>query len=320
MAAINPFHPDCAGVRLPDESMFPSIPYNGTARRALTVNASGSLAFAIQPRISATFYEALPANVNSAGTISSWAGGTITSMTNYAPVVAQFDLFRHVAWGVRIIGNSSLTATSGTLYGAYIPNYYANAVTPTEWPTTPDQIIALPWSVMIPVVDLVTEAQIFPAKRVDIGSTRYRNLGYPTVGPDQMESSDGWGSFIFIVTGGGAAASSLQVEVVYRTEMIPQPTASVISTGSSFPASSAEMDSVSNISSVLPMSYTETSDPGFFEGVVLEAQTRMSNLWSSYGPGLGRQLVAGAFRVGGAMATNYVSSLNRRTNTRRVGY
>jgi len=318
LATVNPFHTDAAGARIPDDSMFPSVPYNATTRINLTTNANGALAFAVTPAFKQSVFVAAPANVSASG-VTNWAGGSATTITNYSAVNTSFDLARQVAWGVRIVATSALTNTAGTIYAAYVPNYYKNSILPVDWPTTPDQIVSLPWSDIYPVMELNTEPVIYPAKRIDPGSLRYRSIEYPASSPNQIETSDGWGSFVFIISGSNAATTSITVEVVYRTEMMPQPTATLISTGTSYPSNTPLMDTVSNLSSVMPLSYIDNDDPGFMTHLINEATTRMKTMWARSSPYIAQSLVAGAAHVGGQLATNFVRYASR-GNARRIGY
>lgn len=196
------------------------------------------------------------------------------------------------------------------MYVAYIPNEYISNSLSTNWPTTPDQFMALPWSMMIPMTELCSEPMIFPAKRIDPGSLRFRNLSGPGV-PVTLEVSDGWGSFVFFLVGGGNAATTISIEYVSRTEMTPQPTASIVSSGTSYPTNTNLMDKVANVQSAMPLGYIDSGDPGFLQGVINEASARFGAMWNGAKYNIGRGLVAGAATVGGTAAVNFVRALNR---------
>lgn len=288
--------------------MFPSIPYNVTHRFVVTTNANGSAAFAVTPSLRNSSIS--PSVAVTADGTADWTSPTTQSVTHYSSITPLFDLFRHAAWGVRIIATSSVSYTAGTLYCCYVPNLFTNnSGLPQFLPNDPDNIMQLPWSSMYPCTELNAEPIILPAKRVDPGSLRFRNVEWPPAVTPAIENSDGWGSFVFIVVGASAAnPTNFTVEVVYRDEMIPQSNASVINTGTSYPTNTQIMDRTANIQSVLPLSYVEQDSPSFVSSLITEAESRLRNAWSRNRGTLAKIAVAGAAHVGRAVASNWVSN------------
>lgn len=262
VAVVNPFADEASGARLPDADSYPSLPGNYSARNTYTVNANGSLAFRVTPTPQSVFTAVASASVDATGLVSTWTTGAVkNTITNYTSFVNAFTMFRHVAWGVRIAATSALTNTSGALYVGYYPNNYDGATTDLQQPpSTPDQILSLPWSFTVPLVELNEQPIIMTGKRLDPTSQQYTPINYPTASIAGINTGDGWGSWFFILTGGGNATTTLSVEFISRNELIPRGNSVMYGTGMPAPCDSRLFDTSINIQQVAPDYYIDSQD------------------------------------------------------------
>lgn len=298
-ASIDPFHAEAQGARLPDDSSYPAVPYSATARYVVTSDSvTGSAAIAISSLLQRN--AARPTAAPTAAGVVTWTNNFF-DVTNYSLIDSNYVNFRHVAWGVRIVATSAVSATSGQLYGVYLPNTFVNTWFPTGLPTTPDRILALPWSFVVPASELNNGAIICPSRRLDPSTTRYRAVGYPNaVAPlGEVDASDGWGTWVFILTGCGTLnPTSLLFEYVSRGEYTPSPTA-IFATGTVYPACTPLMDAVVNITSEMPTTIAESDQPGVMDGIVRNLMGHASNLARRLGAAAGHGFLAGAASTAG---------------------
>lgn len=288
VGTVDPFHSDAQGARIPDESTYPSIPYTAVQRFTLTSGVNGSNALGITSGYNQNTVSP-SVSVTLDGTVDWSTSPTTTSVLNYTNIVNNFALFRHGCWGVRVVAQSAVSTTSGMLYYAYVPNVISpTSSLPSFWPTTPNQLMQLPWSGVIPASELNNDAMIFPSRRVDTASLRFRIPTYPTsaLPSGTIETSDGWGSWVFILVGSSGTTTSLLFEAVYRSELAPRGT-SVLGTGSIYPCNTSEMDRVINTSQRLPTGYPEDESPGVI---------------SSFLRGANQRFIADAYSMGAASA------------------
>lgn len=318
LASVDPFHSEAQGARLPDDSTYPAIPYSATSRNLMTSGANGSAAMVITPLL--TKNSITPAVTPTAAGVVDWTSPTYGDVTNFSTINSSYQNFRHVAWGVRIVANSAVSTTAGMLYGCYFPNNYSGRSSPGNLPTSPDQILALPWSFIIPCSELNNGAVIFPSRRLDPSSTRYRSCDYPggVVAVGDIEMADGWGSWVFILTGASTVnATSLLVEFVSRGEYTPKPSV-IFATGTTYPANSREMDKIVNITSEMPTFFNESNSPNFLRSVIGGARKSLSIAGDMMGQIAMSRLIGGAVKL--ARTTNWVREQARPSLIRYPGY
>lgn len=197
--------------------------------------------------------------------MSNWYTGApvLTPITNYSTFNTTFATFRHASWGIRITATSSLTNTSGVLYCGYYPaEYTSSGGDVTSPPVNPDQILALPWSFTVPLVELNEEPIVAVARRLDISTTRYRSLDYPNASPSGIEVSDGWGHWFIVVTGGSGVNTFLTIEYVSRNELIPLGSATMFGAGMPAPSNMPMLEAATNIQQVMPTYMLDRPEPG----------------------------------------------------------
>lgn len=315
LAHVDPFHADAAGARVPDDSTYPAVAYTALSRVSITTDVNGNAAVLVTPEPKQVF---LAPSAVAAGPTITWTSPTATSMTNYNSINQNFTLYRHAGWGVRVVNPTSLLNSAGTLYICYVPNFFKNLTTPIQsLPTTPDQILSMPWSTAIPITEINDDSFIFPAKRIDPSTYRFRDITMPISNVNQLESSDGWGSFVFCVAGASTTnATTLIVEVVNRMELIPAGTSSLFGTGTTHGPNRQLMDTVTSVSAGLPVAYKDDQPPGFLHSMVAEAVSQISSVWNANRGPLGRYLGAGAAQTGLRLAANFVGTYSR--NRRRI--
>lgn len=270
-AAVDPHDAEAQGARLPDESCYPAIPFTSTLRATLVSNTGGSGAIACSPLWAKATKQPSVA-VAPDGTTDWNTSPTYNSVTQYTAITNNFELGRHVGWGVKLVANSAISITSGMIYAAYVPADYTGSNFPVNLPSTPDAIVAMPFSTAFPASMLNEEAVVFTARRLDVSSTRYRDVSYGSQAG--LESSDGWGVWVFILTGASTTTTtSILVELIYRDEFTPKPT-SIVGIGQVYPTDSQAMDVLFNTGAKLPVLMREPETPGLLATFVDAARRR----------------------------------------------
>lgn len=218
LAKVNPFLPECCGVRCPDQFGFPTATALLRAQQGISQYvATGFAAWAFSPLPQYFTYNA--ASISGGGTIT-WTGGALTAYPQQSNLAQLASVARAVGGGLRITVDSALTATSGHLWIAHIP---ADVWTSLPWlgfPTTEAQMASFPLSEKFSLVELSERPLIVPFKAFDDGVYRFRdpnNSGFVAT-TNNLESSFGWATPVLFAVGMGT--SSINVEVISHIEFI----------------------------------------------------------------------------------------------------
>jgi len=254
MTLLDPFNN--RGCRIPDESMYPSVPFTIVDRRTLVANANGvamicygystssaALGFGslipipIQSNVPQSYVVGMingsAATINdvTAGVVGTTGPSTIKFLQWQASaltVPSQFDKVRLVSAGLNVQFTGNFTANSGKFTIGYAPRNYSRASSGQPIPIT--QIQALPDSRTVPIS--LNEGVTIRYEPVDDYSFRYTQIGgisgfYPQY---TIASSTDWetivaqacGGELWVTVDGAPANTTFQCTFVANYEGIPE--------------------------------------------------------------------------------------------------
>jgi hypothetical protein len=218
LTRVNPFLPQAAGCRSPDEVGYPSAV--ATLRNAgnLVTNGTGYQIFGCLPLTPYWGYQAATAIAGTAV----WAGGAFNTIAQSAPLQNMATLGRTVGWGVRLSAEPAVTANSGHVWVTHVPLNYYTTIPYNDWPTTEAMFASSPLSEKYSLVELAERPLIIPGRAFDDGIYRYRdaNDGGQTSTGVQVESASGWCAILLHVSGAVASATVLNIEVIHHIEYL----------------------------------------------------------------------------------------------------
>lgn len=217
---INPFSPDALGLKLPDESSYPSLPFHvKTISSSTTQSATGSSALACYPFGSVCFES--PVTFTAAG-VATWTPATdsYSSSTNWSNYSSSMGLYRTVVGGVKVDITSALLNTQGRLYVCHVPMDCGLVSTASNYaPTSIGGLMNMPFSEEYSLAELAEEELIIPFRRYSDNSEHYRDSTWPisnsTGSGFAEEMAPGWCAIYLFFVG-----ASLTNPVTYDIEHI----------------------------------------------------------------------------------------------------
>jgi hypothetical protein len=216
---INPFSPEAEGLKLPDATSYPSLPFHvkSVYPRSTSVT-TGADAVGFLPFGQLAMEAAATVASNGAMT---WTNGVdvVTPATNWTNYSAAMGLYRSVVGGVKIIVSSSLLNTQGKIYICHCPiDNVASTTGQTFYPSTVGAIMNMPFSEEYSLAELAEEELIIPFRRYSDVSEHYRDSTFPNGGSttgNPEENACGWCAVVICIIG----ASTTNV-VTYDVEHI----------------------------------------------------------------------------------------------------
>jgi hypothetical protein len=217
---LNPFNPEAEGLKLPDATSYPSLPFHvKTVYAGATSGTTGADCTSYLPF--GQVAREVCAGVTSAGAIT-WTNGTdsTTSSTNWANYSLAMGLYRTVVGGVKVCISSSLLNTQGKLYICHVPiDNVASTTGQTFYPTTVAALMNMPFSEEYSLAELAEEELIIPFRRYSDVSEHYRDSTFPAGGASTTgnpeENACGWCAIVVLLIG-----ASLTNVVTYDIEHI----------------------------------------------------------------------------------------------------
>lgn len=225
LAKINPFLPQCAGMRSPDNFGYPTATASMKSAFGLPqTNAAGYSAAIYTPFANTAQY--IPLSIDASGVIT-WAGGSATTMAQAAVLDSIASAYRTVGWGLRITTDLSLTAASGHLYVCHVPLNNRYVTFPRgNAPTNEQQVDS---SVMVQkysLVELSERPLIVAGRAFDDGVYRFRDATNVSESYSQtfVESFSGWCGIMVYVGGAPGATTSnpVNIELINHIEYMQE--------------------------------------------------------------------------------------------------
>jgi hypothetical protein len=219
LSRLNPFLNEVEGVRNPDEYSYVTATAVCRSQAVITTDASGAFAFGITPVINSWINKA--ASITT-GTVT-WSGGSFSNaMPQLTALQNLASGFRVVSYGIRVMGEVSLTAASGHFYITHCPLLFDTTWPYAGWPTTEGGFIQMPLSEKWALTEACETPIIASGRQMDNGANRFRSLtgdekSATTVG---VESMDGWAAILMYGTGLPTSANALSVEIIMHVEYV----------------------------------------------------------------------------------------------------
>ena len=170
IAQVDAFDPRSVGVRIPDSNSTPSCGVLTSDDYSLPVPSPGfSCAFAFQPNTSTSLVTAVGATVTSWTWPATFGGATASN--KFAPIAANFDMFRPVSHGVRISSSLASTAATGFCHIAVYPS----RTTKNTWdfPTNIAAMADCMWYTRVTISSLTQTPYVIQNKFLDCTANRY---------------------------------------------------------------------------------------------------------------------------------------------------
>jgi hypothetical protein len=263
---VNPFDPNAEGLKLPDATSYPSLPFHiKTVYSFLTSSATGATAAAYYPF--GSVFQEQPTSVTAAG-VMNWNNATdvYSGATNWSNYQSAMGLYRTVVGGVKIIVSSSLLNTQGRLYVCHVPiDGAASATGSTYFPGNIGSLINMPLSEEYPLAELCEEELIIPFRRYSDVSEHYRDSTFPiggtaTVGSPE-ESACGWCAIVVLLVGASLTNQvSFDVEHILICEGIELGNDTILATSPAASYDPKAMATIYQINQAMPTA-TVTKDP-----------------------------------------------------------
>lgn len=216
LSRVNPFLPEVAGVRVPDDYGYPTG--TGICRTAVVMssNSGGYMCSGFTPFITSAYQQPLSVT---AGTVV-WTGGTFNNPMPQSGALGNLSsTYRVVSWGLRLSGETSLTNASGHIWVAHVPINLSTTFPYYLWPTTEGMIDSLPLSEKFSLVELCERPVVVSGRQFDDSAFRFRGQSAEqNATGNAVESTDGWSAIVLFGAGLPASLATLNVEIVMHVE------------------------------------------------------------------------------------------------------
>lgn len=312
-AQINPFDANVSGVKIPDSNTYPSGTIKVEDTWGFTSDANGLVCKAFFPTVTNTIVSHV-ANTSTSWTWQgAYAGGT--DSTRKASIVANCQLIRPCAHGLKFMCTGAPTAVTGSVHVAVVAH---NVFGKATWnlPTSITDLSNAMFYKRYPLAQFTQQSLTVVNKFLDCTSQRYFDPSSDVVdnATDVTLHTSGWACVLICIEGAPANTTIAGVEEVLHIETIP------IKGGieSVSPAAAFNVDTqqtVSHMAGNTPASYAEQEEQSYLQEVAAAigngARTGLSNAISNYfAPAAGHLAYAGvsyaarrAFGIPGV--TNY---------------
>lgn len=244
VANINPFLESARGAKIPDENVLPSVPLTAHDEYVLQADLNGRAAITVLPFLR-NHYNIPKIDAGQYAQPYDWGAANASTYYDsvcYYEAQTVFLDSRTVAAGVQLSVVSPPLTTQGRLFAGFVPIDFSGLVLgDVNRPRSISQMLYTYKFHEISLPDLVNEAVIIPFPTIDIGSTRYRNVHFPTLQsttalnptsvPDSsgyeekqelvtapVETMCGWPALVIMIEGCAASEPTLLVEMVVHTE------------------------------------------------------------------------------------------------------
>lgn len=230
LALTDPFSENAEGVKIPDANAQPSVSVKVEDIFTITAAATETLAaWAFNPSTSKMAVQGVFASASS-WTWAATYGGNFPSSKN-TKMIADMDLWRPVAHGLRITCGLAPTTVTGFLHVAVFAqaNY---GQTTWSYPTNLADLSNVAGYKRIPLARLTAEGLVITNRPLDCTAQHYTDTDNPIY--NGGSTNDGWNvplewaSIIVVVEGVTANPTSTQsllaIESILHTECIPRAT------------------------------------------------------------------------------------------------
>jgi hypothetical protein len=267
-ASINPFLESGRGAKYPDENVLPSVPLTAMDEYVLSSDSNGRAAITVLP-FHRNLY-CIPEMIAGAYTQPyNWDAGAATyyDSQSYIEFQSVFIDSRTVAAGVQLSVVSPSLTTQGRVFVGFTPLDFSGLVLGDQnRPRSISQMLYTYKFHELSLPDLVHESVIVPFPTIDVGSTRYRNVHFPTLQktpdlnstshPDAsgyeekqellsnvpIETMCGWPSLCIFIEGCAAETPTLLIEFVVHSENLVRTNGHIITSTPAAPPNSAAME------------------------------------------------------------------------------
>ena len=189
LANYAPFNEAAIGVRVPDANTSPSFPFHTTDPIAIGGTVASRIAGgAWNPSIADNY---VPFTEGASAVTMPAAFSDALPIAKRSAVIAQCQLVRPVAHGVRIMSPIPPTSATGFVHICLVPN--SLRLSTYNYPTTPAQMVDQPGYQRIPLAALTQKPFYIVNNWIDSGAFMYRdpNSEYSSVGNFGVQQSPG---------------------------------------------------------------------------------------------------------------------------------
>jgi len=253
-ALLNPFGEKAKGGKIPDFNSLPTVSLDFKASVTLASSSGGYLGQAFYPLVNSGVWS-LGAGGYTGGTLS-WASPVVNSMPNWSTATGFFDLFRPVAWGIKITAEQSIGTAQGHIYVSQMPYDVNNGIYGTV-PTTEQGVESSRAVVKVALAELANNPLYVSAKIQDSAICIFRDEAYPSVTSTMYLGSSGWPLIMVYIAGAVASTNVINVEYICHVEAIPQMGAAFIGEGMPCPYNTDAMNVVSQVNAIQPAAFLE---------------------------------------------------------------
>jgi len=273
LVQADPFEPKFGGAKVPDSSTIPSIATPVTASLSCitgaATQANWNAAWAFYPTLAGTQIAAVGTSTSAV----TWTGAVAYDFPQTSSYIAQFEVYRPVAHGIRLSCPFAPTSTTGFVHVALAVETSYNAASATaaaqylQLPTSINEISGYPYYKRVTLASLTQSPLTIINKWTDETAFRYSN---PDVNQQASTGATGmtfhipysWGTLVVMVEGYSSVTTAsnpqipLQAEVILHTEAIPTKTSTIL--GNTAAASEPQlMSAVSQAVANTDFSHTE---------------------------------------------------------------
>nr|UOF78740.1 putative capsid protein [Cressdnaviricota sp.] len=261
LANIDPFNQNADGAKVPDANTYPSTPLRAEDELTQTTDATyGVTVSAFRPYVTSYRIGGTAAGSSSWTWPASYGGGT--NSTRQSSVVANYELVRPVAHGIRIYCPAAATTITGFVHVCV----YAQNFSGTTWsyPTNVAQMNNCMFYQRYPLSMLTQKAVTVVNKFLDTSATRYVDPSSDIAAQETDTSfhSEGWGTIIVAVESAPVSTASITVEHVIHLEALPLATG-INSASAAAPYNIASLETVSRVAGHTPASFVQGEEQGY---------------------------------------------------------
>lgn len=298
VSRLNPFLPIAEGIRVPDEFGFPTGTGKIVVANEISTSSLGYLATSYAPLASGIRFDPL-----TVGSTLVWTGGALFPAPQQPQLQLVATAYRVVSWGIRITGESSLTAASGHIWIGHAPAMFDTNYPFSNYPSTEAAIAAMPLSEKFSLTDLCQNPVIVPGRQLDDSAFRFRTTqtDEKTATSAGVESMNGWANIVLFGSGLPQSAYALNVEVVLHIEFLHNSLSELYAFVDSAPCgyNPSIITQAANLSTVLPIAIKEEEVDTVSRA--LNSLTSLMNTAEQYIPKMAKLGVA----IGGATVATY---------------
>jgi hypothetical protein len=272
---LNPFLPEAQGLKLPDQSSYPTLPFHVKTISSSATGATGSVCYAAYPYGSI----ALETPVTfSAGGAAVWNAATdsYASANNWSNYSSSMGLYRTVTGGVKVVITSSLLNTQGRLYVCHVPmDCGTNSTGSNNAPTTVSAVMNMPFSEEYSLAELCEEELIIPFRRYSDVSEHFRDSTWPvsnsTGSGFAEEMAPGWCAIYIMLVGASTTnVVSYDLEHIIICEGLELATDTILATSPAAPFIPRAMEQIYQVNGNMPIaSITKDPEQGTWVDVAL---------------------------------------------------